>query len=574
MSDDNKTLPAEEVIEKFGGLRPLANRLGIAASTVQGWKERGIVPENRVPEVLQAAKEDGIALDAAEQNTPEPEKTEAPEAKSDTPMAAQKSEPKPEIIDKKTDADPKPASSTSSKFMAQPDIESDRRDYSDRRNAGDRRREQDPNFKGPDRRVNDRRSGLDRRQQRAAEWQHKKKFLERSLLTFVFLFIVIMIVGVFLLLPEYNGMKKRAAEYEQMQKEMAAMNRRLETIKEERSSIGGRINEGLDQLERVKNEIMKQVQSAEQVAENMANSNWQQQMSFAEQKLYGLGSMMNQVSGLMNTPGGTEALENSLQALQQTLNQYGGNLTSQDLSAIRQEDPILATVMKDVKAEDVKAGLMLLTLNEVRSSLGRENTSFRNDLQLLQSLNNDNPEIQASIQRLAPYAESGVLSQENLSGEFQSLAGDIVMAKMRGEDASIQNRAMERLSRMMTVRRVDDSTSDTVDATVVRAQMKIDQGDISGAIAELQKLEGESAKVAAPWIADAQSRVYADQATRALTMDVMQSLMSGQSLSTDGLQSLMSRLLRPLSGPSKAVVSQPQNNKPGAIQGTYPGLAP
>ncbi|MGB0785921.1 MAG: carph-isopro domain-containing protein [Alphaproteobacteria bacterium] len=49
MSDDLNDLDFEsvpKVISAFGGLRPMANALGVAASTVQGWKERNHIPKN------------------------------------------------------------------------------------------------------------------------------------------------------------------------------------------------------------------------------------------------------------------------------------------------------------------------------------------------------------------------------------------------------------------------------------------------------------------------------------------------------------------------------------------------
>ncbi|HYD19674.1 MAG TPA: uroporphyrinogen-III synthase, partial [Patescibacteria group bacterium] len=53
-------MPADAVIEAFGGIRPLAGKLDITPSTVQGWKERGTVPETRVAAVLKAAHDNGI----------------------------------------------------------------------------------------------------------------------------------------------------------------------------------------------------------------------------------------------------------------------------------------------------------------------------------------------------------------------------------------------------------------------------------------------------------------------------------------------------------------------------------
>ncbi|MBB4212824.1 hypothetical protein EV659_1208 [Rhodothalassium salexigens DSM 2132] len=54
---------AEKIIEAFGGISPMARRLGHRhASTVQGWKERGFIPVRRHVEVLTAAREHGIPL--------------------------------------------------------------------------------------------------------------------------------------------------------------------------------------------------------------------------------------------------------------------------------------------------------------------------------------------------------------------------------------------------------------------------------------------------------------------------------------------------------------------------------
>jgi len=54
--------PALKVIQLFGGIRPMAQKLGVAVSTVQGWRERGVIPEARHAAILEAARKNGIAL--------------------------------------------------------------------------------------------------------------------------------------------------------------------------------------------------------------------------------------------------------------------------------------------------------------------------------------------------------------------------------------------------------------------------------------------------------------------------------------------------------------------------------
>ena len=58
--------PALAVITAFGGIRPMAKALGVAVSTVQGWKERGAIPANRHEAILNAARAQKVELDEAQ----------------------------------------------------------------------------------------------------------------------------------------------------------------------------------------------------------------------------------------------------------------------------------------------------------------------------------------------------------------------------------------------------------------------------------------------------------------------------------------------------------------------------
>jgi hypothetical protein len=52
----------DRIIEKFGGTRPMAGILGIPASTVNSWKDSGVIPAKRHRDVLDAAHKNGIPL--------------------------------------------------------------------------------------------------------------------------------------------------------------------------------------------------------------------------------------------------------------------------------------------------------------------------------------------------------------------------------------------------------------------------------------------------------------------------------------------------------------------------------
>lgn len=104
----------ERLIERFGGLRPMADKLGVPVSTVQGWKKRALIPGARMPELRNAAARHGIVLEDSDlegafrfDERAEAERAEADRADTDRsgtepvatePPAAPTAEPETTIV--------------------------------------------------------------------------------------------------------------------------------------------------------------------------------------------------------------------------------------------------------------------------------------------------------------------------------------------------------------------------------------------------------------------------------------------------------------------------------------------
>lgn len=58
--------PAEYVIGKFGGLTKTARAIGVPISTVQGWKERGKVPQEHWLPMIDAARDCGMTIEVTD----------------------------------------------------------------------------------------------------------------------------------------------------------------------------------------------------------------------------------------------------------------------------------------------------------------------------------------------------------------------------------------------------------------------------------------------------------------------------------------------------------------------------
>ena len=70
---DISAFDTEFIISKFGGIRPMAQKLGVPVSTVQGWKQRQTIPQNRMGDILEAAKNYNLELTPKKTNIEERE---------------------------------------------------------------------------------------------------------------------------------------------------------------------------------------------------------------------------------------------------------------------------------------------------------------------------------------------------------------------------------------------------------------------------------------------------------------------------------------------------------------------
>ena len=107
--------PALQVIAAFGGIRPMASKLGVAVSTVQGWRERAVIPAGRHGDIRQAAQKHSVALAAslleAAGKAPEkqPGKPATAASKAKPPVAAKAAASSPASPPASPPAGPKPA---------------------------------------------------------------------------------------------------------------------------------------------------------------------------------------------------------------------------------------------------------------------------------------------------------------------------------------------------------------------------------------------------------------------------------------------------------------------------------
>lgn len=127
----------------------------------------------------------------------------------------------------------------------------------------------------------------------------------------------------------------------------------------------------------------------------------------------------------------------------------------------------------------------------------------------------NDPALDAALAEMDAFA-AGVQTVEELARGFSPLAGDLVAAGAGDAGDGWAADLWARLRGAVTVRRTGEVEGDDTEARVARAEMRLGEGDLAGAIAEVSRLEGAAAEAVAPWLADARARLAVDVAAERL----------------------------------------------------------
>lgn len=506
MSDDSSTLPespadgpggiaraADAVIERFGGIRPMAAKLGIPVTTVQGWKKRGQIPENRRADILDAAARHAVALSEAELDAamaPEPAgvgeaevEVIPPTRPDDVPtleLAAARSEP---VTGTPPQPDPwaadfKPEQGPSRHPVTPPPS---------------------PIPAAPPRKGN----GL------------AAAALAASLLALgVGLYGVARTGGI----PGVSlGPTATDPRVSALETELAAVRQALAT-----RPAGPTLPSGLADLP-------ARVQALEGRLAAVGDQVPVPQPSGRAPDLSGiraeLAAVAARLAALENAPasgsGADPALAGSLDSLgdrvaaleaaarrQQALEQAVGELS-------RQAQEIAGQINNAARGAS-EGEALVLAAGQLQSALaaGRPHGA---ELRAVEALAGGWPDLAAAVEPLRATAGSGLPTAVALYDRFKALAPEIIRADRLRQDAGWVDQTLGRLSTLVTVRRASGEVAgDGADAVLARAEAAVDKGDLAAAATELALLQGPAAEVAAPWLADAQARVAAEQAAAAV----------------------------------------------------------
>ena len=141
---------------------------------------------------------------------------------------------------------------------------------------------------------------------------------------------------------------------------------------------------------------------------------------------------------------------------------------------------------------------------------------------MLKTLAQDDPALAGVVQPLERRAAAGLPGLAGLQARFPEVARRIAAIEVGQEGEGWTAGVLRRLSEAVNLRPVGNVEGDAATAVAARAEVKLNAGDLAGAVAELNALDGAAAEAAASWLSDAEARLAADRAVSELGVLVSQ----------------------------------------------------
>lgn len=129
------------------------------------------------------------------------------------------------------------------------------------------------------------------------------------------------------------------------------------------------------------------------------------------------------------------------------------------------------------------------------------------------------------LARLARLAETGAPSRTALAASFPPYAAKAARrARKPAVDADLGQRIAYVAAKVVTVRRVDETTGSSPDAILARAELALQEGQVLSALKALDGLPPKAREALAPWRLEAERRAEIDREVAALRTRAVRAL--------------------------------------------------
>jgi hypothetical protein len=564
-SDNDPTVPessdganpngtaAERIIEKFGGIRPMAHKLNMPVTTVQGWKKRGAIPSNRHPDLLAAAKRHNVTLDQAELDAAAPADERSTEESSSTIIVSgtePPTTPSPTSLEPEQPVEPVAGSASGTPWTSPRSYEQPAASSTETASEPMSSTASEPVYTPEPARASGGGKGL---------------------ATFAIL-LALLGSGAAVTAPvwgpkvipqvwppqtgsnlpgQVTALEQRVQQLASRGSDTAPLSDRIAQLEQQLSAVQqsqGQQNQGqppasgdaapaaseaaggLDegQVEQIVQAQVQQLASRLGALEQrpQPRPGLDQQALDArvvplEQQLLALAQIRERIQGLEGRLGTIDQQGQAISRLSQSVTglEQEANRLAQEVTETSNRSAKVAETLTLRQAEESKAQALVLAAGQLRAAL-QSSRPFSGELSAVRAVNLQDPQVVGALKEIEPYAADGIPTETQLSQQFSDVAGEIVRAGViaTGQAGQWWDKAISTASSLVSVRRTaGDIQGSGADAVTARAEQYMKAGRLDEAVKELETLTGEPAGVAKPWIEDAKARLAANNAGALLT---------------------------------------------------------
>ena len=191
--------------------------------------------------------------------------------------------------------------------------------------------------------------------------------------------------------------------------------------------------------------------------------------------------------------------------------------TAQDLASVSADVKKLQGDFADVAkgAKDAIEAAKAAYAVSAATDASRSSGPFQQAYASLQAVLPDDPNVIA----LAPLSAKGAPTKAELRDQFGKLNLEILRASRAAESGGgLWGQLQAALAQFVVIRQT--GAGDTTGDVVQRASDRLDADDLDGAVAQVARLRGAGAQVAAPWLQQARLRLEIDQRLAAIRAEL------------------------------------------------------
>jgi uroporphyrinogen-III synthase len=490
----------ERIIEAFGGIRPMAAKLTVPVTTVQGWKRRNAIPEQRHADIQAAAKTHGIALDPAELARTRPATPEegAPDT---TELSEPENPPNPPRFGPPTVPPPPPpeppgnvaksAWTAAIVAIVAAAVSATAPVWS-------------PKIFGP--------ATPTPTTQGSPTLSDRVAFIEKRLAD----------------LPSgtseaIDGLGKRVDALEKPAE--GALD--PAAIEKGRADLAARVDalqQKLDQLAGTPPAAQGTTPPAQPAPAAPAPAAAPPAAGVTPETV---AALETRVAALESAQAAVRSLSETVATLSS-----GAQANSATLATVQQQVDTVKAAVERLRNSDTGAQALSLAAGQLRSALD-SGAPLDQTLALLRGLAQNDPAMANAVSALEPAAK-GVPGRAALATGFAQ-AAEAARQADKPQNGDWIDRSLDVVSGLVTVRPAPGEVEgDSTDAVLARAEGRLQRGDLAGAVDAIKALSGPTATAMAGWRAQAESRLAAEAALQSLSALAVQRLSAAGSADADG----------------------------------------